>query len=363
MKTPGKDGWRTAFAPATVANFGSGFDAFAAAIATAGPRARRGGSGPRARGGATGERARRGASGSRPGRTRPPSAGILDGPLGDTVSVRLTKRTGVRVLAIEGDGGRLPRGASRNCAAVAAASVLRLLRAPFGLELVLRKGLPLSSGLGSSAASAAAGAYAAALALGITEVRGFDKTLLLEPALLGEHVADGSWHGDNVFASLMGGGLIVVSTRPPEIVPLRSPGSLRLVIVHPDFELETRRARAALPGRVTIADAAAQAGRFASLVEAWPRGDRRAIGLGLADRLAEPYRARLVPGYVPAKRAALRAKAFGVTFSGAGPSVVAVAPRGGEGRVAQAIRRGFAGAGLASDVLVCRIDARGAREA
>ena len=344
VKTPRRDGWHTAFAPATVANFGSGFDAFAAAIAAVRPHGRAAGA-ARARG------------------SRADSSGALDGPLGDTVSIRLTKRTGVRVVAIEGDGGRLPRGSSRNCAAVAAVAVLRRLRAPFGAELVLRKGLPLSSGLGSSAASAAAGAYAAALALGITEVRGFDKTLLLEPALLGEHVADGSWHGDNVFASLMGGGLIVVSTRPPEIVPLRSPASLRLVIVHPHYELETRRARAALPKRVTVADAAAQAGRFASLVEAWPRGDRRAIGRGLEDRLAEPYRAPLVPGYGAAKRAALRAGAYGVTFSGAGPSVVAVAPAGREARIARALRGGFARAGLGSDDLVCRLDARGAREA
>jgi len=356
MKTPRRDGWRTAFAPATVANFGSGFDAFAAAIAAVGPGAKGGG-----RGGGGRRAPRRGVRAG--GQTVASSSGPFSGLLGDTVSVRLTKRTGVRVAAIEGDGGRLPRAASRNCAAVAAAAVLRKLRAPFGLDLVLRKGLPLSSGMGSSAASAAAGAYAAALALEITDVRGFDKSVLLVPALLGEHIADGSWHGDNVFASLMGGGLIVVATRTAEIVPLKSPASLRLVIVHPDFELETRRARAALPARVTVADAAAQAGRFASLVEAWPRGDRRAIGLGLADRLAEPYRAPLVPGYAAAKRAALKAGAHGVTFSGAGPSVVAVAPEGGEARVARALRGAFARAGLGSDAVVCRIDARGAREA
>ena len=345
MKTTRAEGWRTAFAPATVANFGSGFDAFAAAIAALESR-----------------------GGSRRG-------GLFAGRLGDTVSVRRTKRTGVRVLAIEGDGGRLPRGAARNCAAVAAAAVLRQERAPFGLDLVLRKGLPLSSGLGSSAASAAAGAFASALAIGRAPGRpgrgarragstvALDKRRLLVPALLGEHVADGSWHGDNVFASLMGGGLIVVATRSAEIVPLRSAPSLRLVIVHPHFELPTRRARAALPRRVAIADATAQAGRFASLVEAWPRGERRAIGRGLDDRLAEPYRAPLVPGYAGAKRAALRAGAFGVTFSGAGPSVVAIAPEGGEARVARAIRGGFARAGLGTDVVVCRIDARGAREA
>jgi homoserine kinase len=323
-------GWHTAFAPATIANFGSGFDAFAAAIRVVGS----------------------------------------GGALGDTVSVRRTKRRGLRVVEISGDGGRLPRSASRNCAAVAAGAVLRRERAPFGLDLVLRKGLPLSSGLGSSAASAAAGAYASALAVGLAPrppragltLENLDKSRLLLPALAGEHVADGSWHGDNVFASLVGGGLIVLSTRPAEIVPLRAAPSLRVVVVHPAFELETRRARAALPKRVTIADAASQAGRFASFVAAWPRGDRRGVGRGLEDRFAEPYRARLVPGYSEGKRAALRAGAYGVTFSGAGPSVVAVTPEGGEAAAGEAIRRAFARAGLASEVLVCRIDAHGARE-
>ena len=63
-----------------------------------------------------------------------------------------------------------------------------------------REGPPDLERMGSSAASAAAGALAAGLLLGIR-----DRAALLGPALLGEHVADGSWHGDNVFASLLGG--------------------------------------------------------------------------------------------------------------------------------------------------------------
>jgi homoserine kinase len=355
-----KQDWHTAFAPATVANFGSGFDAFAAAIEVVAPAKGRGKFASRPGAGREGARGSGGIGGIG-GDGGDGSAGGVGrhGALGDQVSVRRTKSPGVRVVMIEGDGGRLPRGASRNCAGVAAAAVLRQEHAPFGLDLVLRKGLPLSSGLGSSAASAAAGAYAAALALGIAGEGA--KSSLLVAALAGEHVADGSWHGDNVFASLVGGGLIVVSTRPAEIVPLRSSSSLRLVIVHPQFELETRRARAVLPKRVTVADAAAQAARFASLVEAWPRGDRRGVGLGLEDRLAEPYRARLVPGYSEGKKAALRAGAFGVTFSGAGPSVLAVTPEGAEEGAGEAIRRAFAKAGLASEFMICRIDARGAR--
>ncbi|HQR68840.1 MAG TPA: homoserine kinase, partial [Thermoanaerobaculia bacterium] len=155
----------TVFAPASVANFGVGFDALGLA---------------------------------------------LDGP-GDVVTARLVGTPGVRLTAIDGDGGRLPREARRNTAGVAALAVLEEFagRGRFGIELTLTKGLPLASGLGSSAASAAAGAYAAALLLDVT-----DRSNLLRAALAGEHAADGSWHGDNVFASLLGGLRLVPSSDP-----------------------------------------------------------------------------------------------------------------------------------------------------
>lgn len=318
-----RSGWIAAFAPASIANFGSGFDVFGAAIAAV-------------------------AAGKGKGRLV---------PLGDLVRVRRTRARGVRVVEVTGDAGRLPRAASRNCASVAAAGLLRRARAGFGLDLVVEKGLPLSSGLGSSAASAAAGVYAAMLALD-GEISPDD---LLLPALEGEHAADGSWHGDNVWSSLLGGGLLVVSTRPAEVVPLGTPRGLRLVLVHPDCELATREARAALPASIPVADATAQAGRLGSLVAAWRRGDRRSIGLALVDRIAEPARAPLVPGYAEAKREATKAGALGVTFSGAGPTVLAVAPEGEEEKVAAAICRGFDRAGLGSEAFVAAVDPRGAR--
>lgn len=319
--------WFTAFAPASIANFGSGFDAFAAAISLVSTPAR-------------------GA-----GRAR---------PFGDRVSVRRARQRGVTMVSITGDGGRLPKEPSRNCAAIAAAAVLRRFRAPLGLDLALEKGLPLSSGLGSSAASAAAGAWAAALAL--EDIAGpIAKTDLLESALAGEHAADDSWHGDNVWASLLGGSLIVLSTRPAEIVAIDTPPRLRLVAVHPDLTLDTRRARAALPKAVPLGDATTQAARFGALIAAWPRGDRREIGKGFADCVAEPHRARLVPGFEGARRAALRAGAYGLTFAGAGPTLVSVTPEDKDEEVGQAIQRSFARSGIGAQVLVCRIDPRGAR--
>jgi homoserine kinase len=174
-------------------------------------------------------------------------------------------------------------------------------------------------------------------------------------------VADGSWHGDNVWASLMGGGVIVPSTRPADVVPIGSPAELRWVAVHPHFELSTRRARAARPHRVLLGEATSQAGTFGAFIDAWRRGDRAEIGARLRDRLAEPRRARLIPGYERARRAAFQAGAYGFTISGAGPSVIAIAPPGRERRVGKAIMAAFAREDIGSDLMVCAVDARGAR--
>jgi homoserine kinase len=286
----------------------------------------------------------------------------LDGA-GDVVTARLAARPGVRIVAVNGDGGKLPRDARRNTAGVAAAAVLEEFagRGRFGLEISLEKGLPLSSGLGSSAASAAAGAYAAGLLLDIREKRS-----LLRATLLAEHAADGGWHGDNAFASLLGGLVLVPASDPDgplEPLSLRAPATLRLVLVHPDLEVTTRAARRILPRRVPLAAHVSNAAAFAGLVAALAAGDLRTAGRFVgSDAIVDPVRSSLVRGY-PAVRAAMEAAgAFGVALAGAGPSLVAVVPAGAAAaRVARAAEAGFRLAGIGARAEVHRIDRRGAR--
>ena len=307
------------FAPASVANFGVGFDALGVA---------------------------------------------LDGP-GDLVTARLVGRPGVRLVAVEGDGGRLPREARRNTAGAAALAVLEEFagRGRFGIELEVVKGLPISSGLGSSAASAAAGAYAAALLLGVE-----DKAKLLHAALAGEHAADGSWHGDNVFPSLLGGLLLVPSSSPAgplTTLALPVPPRLRFVLVHPELELPTRRSRRALPRRVTLGDHVRNGAAFAGLVAALHSGDLAAAGrFAASDTIVEPARSPLVPGYANVRRAMEEAGAFGVVLAGAGPSLLALCRAGAAAaRVASAAEAAFRRAGIGATARVHRVDVRGARRA
>ena len=123
----------------------------------------------------------------------------LDEP-GDEVTATLAP-AGVRIDAIEGDGGRLPREASRNTAGVAVLALLNKLADPRGVALTIRKGLPLSSGLGGSAASAVAAVMAVNELLGANASR----ETLIASALEGERLGAGSSHADNVAPSICGG--------------------------------------------------------------------------------------------------------------------------------------------------------------
>ena len=313
----------SAFAPATVANLGPGFDVLGAA---------------------------------------------LDGP-GDTVTAWRAKKPGVRLVEVKGDRGRLPLDAERNTASVAAAFVLESAiaagraTARTGIELALEKGLPLASGLGSSAASAAAGAKAAALLLGESR-----KRVLLEAVLRGENAADGSWHGDNGFASILGGLVLVPSSDPADFVTpvsLPVPPGLRLVLVHPDAELETKDARRVLPREIPLSEATRQAAALASLVDALHRGDLVAAGAWtMGDRIAEPRRRSLVPGWDEVTAAMKKAGAYGWALAGAGPTILALSEEGpAPAKIAKAAEKAFRALGVESEATVHAVSPRGARPA
>jgi homoserine kinase len=256
----------------------------------------------------------------------------LEAP-GDEVTARLAP-SGVRIEDITGDGGRLPRDASKNTAGVAALALLAKLGDRRGVTLAVRKGLPLSSGLGGSAASAAAAVVAVDALLGA----GTPIDTLIACALEGERLGAGSVHADNVAPCLCGGFVLVRRPDPPEVIQLPVPPGLMAVVVHPDLEIETARARAMLGATVPLADAVRQWANLGALVHGLHRGDFGLIGRALEDTIAEPRRASLVPGLALIKRAASDAGALGCSLSGSGPSLFALCVgRAAAVRVAEAM--------------------------
>jgi len=293
----------------------------------------------------------------------------LDRP-GDSVEAERSDEPGVQIAGISGEGGVLSRDPTLNVAGVAAASVLARLSEmtvtpsagwlPRGIRLWLRKGMPLASGLGSSAASSVAGAMAANELCG----RRLSRLELLPSALEGERVASGSRHADNAAPSLLGGIVLVRSYDPLDILELPVPPGLWVAVVHPHCSVKTAEARALVADhRFRIEQCVANLGNIGALVSALYRADLKLLGRSIDDRLVEPLRAHLIPGFVEVKAAARRAGALGCSISGSGPSVFAFADDEARAmEVSGAMREAFRGAaGLETDAYVGRVNAAGAR--
>jgi homoserine kinase len=243
----------------------------------------------------------------------------LDEP-GDEVTAEITPGGGVTIAGIEGDGGRLPLEAARNTAGVAALALLTTVGERRGVSLRIRKGLPLSSGLGGSAASAAAAVVAVNALVGANA----SIETLVSCALEGERLGAGSAHADNIAPCICGGFVLVRRPNPPDILRLPVPAGLTAVVVHPDLEIETAKARALLGDTVPLADAVRQWANLGAFVDGLHRGDFDLISRSLEDTIAEPRRASLVPGLSAIKRAAVDAGALGCSLSGSGPSLFAL---------------------------------------
>jgi homoserine kinase len=240
---------------------------------------------------------------------------------GDTVTVELVEEPGISIAGIEGDEGRLSKDPGKNTATVAARALLeRSSRASSGLRLHLRKGLPLASGLGSSAASAVAAALAVSDLLQLP----VDSHEILAAALEGERVVAGAGHADNAAACLFGGLVLVRSTDPLDVVRLPVPEGLSVAVLRPHLELSTRESRELLGSEVRLEDAVQQWANVGALVAGLHSGDLDLVSRSLVDVIAEPIRSRRVPGFSEVKRAALDAGALGSSLSGSGPSIFAL---------------------------------------
>ena len=287
---------------------------------------------------------------------------VLGFPLhepGDRVTARFAP-SGVHIEDIDGDGGRLPREAAKNTESVAVMALLKVLGEGRGISLRIVKGLPLSSGLGGSAASASAAVVAVA---GLLEADVAQETLVA-CALEGERLGAGSAHADNIAPCICGGFVLVRRASPPDIVRLPVPAGLTAVVVHPNIEIETARARALLGTTVALHDAVQQWANLGAFVHSLHTGDFALMSRSLVDTIAEPRRAALVPGLDEIKKAAKDAGALGSSLSGSGPSLFALCADGRTAdRVAMAMTaavRNHVGGGE-PQTYVAQVADRGAR--
>jgi homoserine kinase len=280
--------------------------------------------------------------------------------LHDEVIAEWSTRPGITLL----DPGHpeLPRSPGEHTAAIAARAVLARARdigvelRASGIALTARKGLPLAGGQGGSAASAVAGAVAANALIG----GALDTQAILACCLEAESKVAGR-HLDNIAPVLLGGIVLVRSLDPIEVIRLPVPTGLRIVLVHPAQRLSTAESRRALPETIPRMVVTHQLAQVAAMVAACYADDLALFGRALDDRLAEPARAALLPGFTDAKRAALDAGALGGSISGAGPTAFAiVGDVEGAERVAAAMHAAYARHGVACTTRVTEVDSQGA---
>lgn len=275
----------------------------------------------------------------------------------DLVTAVREEAPGVRLGKVSGLVSSLPDTPANNTALAAAQAVLEAAGASFGVRLSIQKGVPLSAGMGGSAASAVAAAAAANALLDTP----FALEDLLPFALEGERVASDPPHWDNVMASLLGGLVLAARESPALVQRLPVPKGIVSILLHPAVKVETKMARGILAREVPMALAVEHSRRVGAFVAGCATGDFDLLRAGLEDVLVEPQRQHLLPVLPEVKRAALRAGAFGCSFSGSGPSVFAWAPEADADKVEDAMSWAFVEAGLAARTYKAPANSAGAR--
>ena len=258
------------------------------------------------------------------------------------------------VIEIEGEGAANIPADERNIVLRAIRTILKRAHREDevkGFHIRMTNHIPLSRGLGSSAAAIVAGLKAANALLG----NRFSRRELLQMATNIEG------HPDNVAPAIFGGFTISVVTRGRvECFSLMPRMPLKLVVAVPEFPLSTRLARSVLPEQVKMQDAVFNVSRAALLVAALTKGQPRFLRNAFADALHQPYREKLIPGMKDVFRAACQAGALGASLSGAGPCLIAYTLENEEA-VGQAMVEAFQEHEIEAHALQLSLDAHGAR--
>jgi len=232
----------------------------------------------------------------------------------DIMQVRLLDKR--EIIVSSTDGYDLPSDPALNTAGAPLLSILEEVHDSIGFEVIINKQIKPGSGIGSSAASAAGAVVAANYLLGNI----FSKEDMVRFAMIGEKVASGVKHADNISPCIYGGVTLIRSIFPLDIVPIPSP-LLYITVVHPQIEVRTSDARQILRKEVLLKDAIRQWGNIGGLVAGFIKNDYGLIGRSMEDVIIEPVRSMLIPGFDEIKQKCKNAGAMGGGISGSGPSI------------------------------------------
>lgn len=280
--------------------------------------------------------------------------------VGDRVLARATSGGEVTIAEVRGLDGEihphLSADPKHNTASIAVQALLDDQGGSFGVELKVHKGVPLQSGMGSSAASA----VAAVVAVNTLLATPLDVEALLPYALEGEKYASGGLHADNVAPSLLGGLVLCPQVLLPEAIRLPVPEGVSAVLLHPELQVNTADARRALAKSYSMKQWLEQQGLLAGFIAACAANDIDLISKTLRDVIIEPQRSAAVPCFDTVTEAAMRYGALGYSLSGSGPSLFALCKDSDARNIASAMEHACRAEGIACQSWVSPMTAPGA---
>ncbi len=238
--------------------------------------------------------------------------------------------------------------------------------APPPVKIEIGLGVPLARGLGSSATAIVGGLVGANLLCGeaLSQLQVMELAIALEG------------HPDNVVPALLGGCRLAATgleneplsrdainrvCQDWEVCEVPWCGDVVPVVAIPDFELSTQEARRVLPTEVSRGDAIFNTAHLGLLLRGLETGKGDWLRAGLQDRLHQPYRKGLIPGFDAVLAAAVAAGAYGMVISGAGPTLLALTDTVHSDAVAAAMAAAWKDLGVVAVVRSLCVDDRGAR--
>ncbi|MEH2179710.1 homoserine kinase [Nostoc sp.] len=223
---------------------------------------------------------------------------------------------------------------------------------PPTVKIEIKLGVPLARGLGSSATAIVGGLVAANQLEGAT----LSQSQVMELAIAMEG------HPDNVVPALLGGcRLAATSGAGWEICDVPWHKDVVPVVAIPNFELSTSKARGVLPTDVSRADAIFNMAHLGLLLRGLEINNGQWLKTALQDRLHQPYRKALIPGYDALNIAAVSAGAYGMVISGAGPTLLALVDKLHSKAVEAAMLAAWQEEGITAEVRSLSLDTQGAK--
>ena len=287
--------------------------------------------------------------------------GLALAGVGDRVSARRTDGAGVTIANVYGLDGEphpyLSTDPDHNTASIAAKALWHDYGDGGGIELSVYKGVPLQSGMGSSAASA----VAAVVAVNALTGTPLPAEQLLTYALAGEQYASGGLHADNVAPSLLGGMVFCPQVLLPDVIRLPTPQGVSAALLHPELQVNTAHARRKLAQGYSMEQWLSQQGYLGGFIAACASGDIDMLGKTLKDVIIEPQRKSAVSCFDVVKEAAERRGALGFSLSGSGPSLFALCRDNDAKNIAIAMEQACRSVGIECQSYVSSMSAPGAR--